>query len=831
MGRFDAAVDKLGRALDSLESDTGEDVERLRVRVLITASWTELEVNGLGPALRMLHEARARASVIDDRLLVALSHVQEGVIHLRGGSWAACLVALDRVADDENVLDPSQLSALLINRGMAHLSLGHSGEAGSDLTRAATIAAEHGLVDQEFKARHNLACLAFVDGDLSRALVLMRAAGRMDASVARDRARLDHAEVLLEAGLVDRARDALGDALDTARRDGHRLEEGEISARLARCDLLAGDLGGARRHIRTAMAAYRTRQVGALLRDATLIRATIDVAAGHDLPGVAAELARRNDAVPVPTTAEDRRAVRLEAEALLLLDDPDGADRRLSTLRRTNRESLAARLHDTLVRARLDHARGRQVEAERRITTGNRLLAAHQFQSSSLDVRAALALHGRRLAIFDAERAIATGDADGILTSIERWRAISHRINPVTTPDDPEIASMTRELRRLRRLVADGGTQTPPTLAAEVSALEEEVSQREWSLTVHGSSASTMAPVDADEARAAASDRDVTVVEFFEVGEAVWTIVVAHGVVSAQPTGRVDEVSRLVTRLRRDLRARAIVATGSPMASVLERATTASLADLDAVLNPGGPTDDRVVVIPSRTLAAVPWSLLPSLRARPVTVAPSLTRWVRGPSRAPGSLWTEPVAALFGPGLSRTGPEIRAIRAAWSGTAHDGDLRPASSADVLRALGSARVVHLAAHGIHEAQSPLFSSVQVADGPVFAHEFPRPVAAEHVALSACDVGQFSTRPGDEPLGLAIALISLGATSVLGAVAPVADHVAAEAMVAYHRLIATGTDASTAWGSVVEQQPAAGVFCYYGSDWSVGRPIDPVARSVR
>ena len=77
---------------------------------------------------------------------------------------------------------------------------------------------------------------------------------------------------------------------------------------------------------------------------------------------------------------------------------------------------------------------------------------------------------------------------------------------------------------------------------------------------------------------------------------------------------------------------------------------------------------------------------------------------------------------------------------------------------------------------------------MADGPVFAHEFPRPVAAEHVSLSACDVGQFSTRPGDEPLGLAIALISLGATSVLGAVAPVADHVAADAMVAYHRLLA-------------------------------------------
>lgn len=809
----------------SLEGEASEDVQRLRVRVLITRSWTELEVNGLGPALRMLHEARAAATAIGDRTLVVLSHVQEGVIHLRGGSWAASLLALDRVGDEEVVLDPSQLCALLINRGLAHLSLGHSTEAREDLARAAVTASEHGLVEQEFKARHNLACLAFVDGDLSRALVLMRVADRMDATVARDRARLDQAEVLLEAGLVDRAREALGEALGAARRDGHRLEEGEISARLARCDLLAGDLDGARRHIATAMAAYRSRQVDSLLRDASLISATIDVAAGHDLLAVAADLERRNEAVRSPSTVEDRRAVRLEAEARLLLHDPDAADRRLSTLTRTTHESLAARLHDTLVRARLDHARGRQVEAERRITTGNRLLAAHQFQSSSLDVRAALALHGRRLATFDAERALAAGDADGILTSIERWRAISHRINPVTTPDDPELASMTRELRRLRRLAAEGDTR--PVLAADIAGLEEEVSQREWSLTVHGTTANTMAPVDADEARAAASDRDVTVVEFFELGEDVWTILLADGRLSVHRTGRLGEVSPLVARLRRDLRARAIVAAGSPMAPTLERATSGSLADLDAALNPGGPADARVVVIPSRSLAAVPWSLLPSLRGRPVTVAPSLTRWVRGPSRAVHQQWTQPVAALYGPGLARTGPEIRAIRAAWSPSAAEGNvgptpdagLAPATSEDVVRALASARVVHLAAHGTHEAQSPLFSSIEVADGPFFAHEFPRPVTAEHVALSACDVGQFSTRPGDEPLGLAIALMSLGATSVLGAVAPVADHVAADAMVAYHRLIAAGTDASTAWGAVVDQHPAAGVFCYYGSDWSV------------
>lgn len=794
----------------------------MRIRVLITRSWTELEVNGLGQALAMLRDAREQAAGLDDRLLIALSHIQEGVIHIRGGDWAASLAALDRVSDDEGALDPSQRCALLINQGMARLGLGHSAQAEVDLTHAADIAAAHGLADQEFKARHNLACLAFVDGDLARALVLMRVADRMDAVVSRDRARLDHAEVLLEAGLVDKARSVLEDALESARAAGHRLEVGEISSRLARCDLLVDDLEGARRHIRVALAAHRTRQVDELVRDAALIRSTIDVADGHDLRSVISDLAARNDHASTGTVA-DRAAVRLEAEARLLFGDVDGAEHRLATLERTNRDSLAARLHETLVRARLDDARGRQVEAERRITTGNRLLAAHQFQSSSLDVRAALALHGRRLAAFDVERALRGQDGDGILTSIERWRAISHRINPVTTPTDPELTAMTRELRRLRRVAAEREGHASAELVAELARVEDQVAQREWTLTVGGTTTGTLPPVDADEARAATSDREATVVEFFETGDELWTIVLDDGNLDVSRSGTLSLVREQIARLRRDLRARAMVAAGSPMEAALRRATASSLAAVDTTLNPVGVSlahsrDRRVVVIPSRTLAAVPWSLMPSLLGRPVTVAPSLTRWVRGPSRTSGAQWVTPVCALYGPGLARTGPEIHAIRAFWSAEPVSGRIPPATSDEVVRALGSARVVHLAAHGVHEAQSPLFSSVRMADGPVFAHEFPRPVAAEHVSLAACDVGQFSTRPGDEPLGLAIALMALGATSVLAAVSPVADHVAADAMVAYHRVLATGVDAATAWAGVVREQPAAGVFCLYGSDWS-------------
>lgn len=867
MGRFDAADVAADDALRLLEGDPDPAARRLRLRVSITRAWTDLETRGLDTALRGLHRVRQEARTTGDPLLVALSLVQESVVHVRVGNWRAVVAACDAVAPDAP-MNPSQWCAMWINRGFALIGLGELEDATASLVTARDLAVAHGLVDQEFKARHNLACLAFVDGDLPRALTLMREADRMDATVARDRARLDHAEVLIAAGLLDGARARLRDALVDARADAHRLEMGEISLRLARCDLAAGDLASAREHARTALAVWRSRQADELVREAALLRATVDVTEGRDLPAVVEELARRTTEAP-SAGATTRATLRLEAEARLLLGDVDGAESRLRALDSLqgsgpdSRESLSAGLHDALVRARLADARGLPVDAARRLDDGNRLLAAHQFQSSSLDVRAALATHGRRLAAYDVERALAGADAPAVLTTAERWRAVSHRVTPVTAPPDPELSELLRELRRLRQVVADDGSDRDDEVLREVARLEAQVTEREWSLTVRDAREVTTAPVDADEAVAAARDRDAVVVDFFESQGVLHVAVVGPEGVVHRELGDVQRVGDLVTRLRRDLRARTNAGAASPLAPILARATASSVAAVDAILASVLPGAGRVVVVPSRHLAATPWGLLPSLRGRPVTVSPSLTRWVRGPVRpvgeAPGpgprvgptdrvhgpdgpdgsdgsdgpdGSGLEPVRALAGPGLARSTTEAAGVGAAWGlpvGRPAPEGPPVATSTEVLDALGTARVVHLAAHGTHEAQSPLFSSVRMADGPVFAHEFPRPVAAEHVALSACDVGQVASRTGDEPLGLAVALVSLGATSVLGAVAPVADELAAEAMVEYHRLLAGGTDASASWAAVVERRPDAGVFCVYGSDWSA--PAPSLGRGLR
>ena len=121
-----------------------------------------------------------------------------------------------------------------------------------------------------------------------------------------------------------------------------------------------------------------------------------------------------------------------------------------------------------------------------------------------------------------------------------------------------------------------------------------------------------------------------------------------------------------------------------------------------------------------------------------------------------------------------------------------------------------------ARGTHQVESPLFSSLVLHDGPVFAHELqPTGVRADHVVLSACEVGLTTPRPGHESLGLALSMLSLGARSVVAAVAPVPDDVAATTMSRHHELLASGLPSDEALArAVAETDDVAAAFLNLG-----------------
>ena len=135
-------------------------------------------------------------------------------------------------------------------------------------------------------------------------------------------------------------------------------------------------------------------------------------------------------------------------------------------------------------------------------------------------------------------------------------------------------------------------------------------------------------------------------------------------------------------------------------------------------------------------------------------------------------------------------------------------------------MADADLVHVAAHGTHQADSPLFSSVWLAYGPVFAHELdPDAVRASHVVPSACEVGRWTLRPGDEALGLTSVLLRLGVRSVVASVARVNDKAAAVTMTAYHRELARGTGSAEALAAAlaVEDSDSPVPFVCFGASW--------------
>jgi CHAT domain-containing protein len=78
----------------------------------------------------------------------------------------------------------------------------------------------------------------------------------------------------------------------------------------------------------------------------------------------------------------------------------------------------------------------------------------------------------------------------------------------------------------------------------------------------------------------------------------------------------------------------------------------------------------------------------------------------------------------------------------------------------------ASLIHVAAHGQFRQDAPLFSHVQLADGPLTtADVFNLTMPASLVTLSACETGRSVLGGGDELVGLARAFLYAGAAGLL------------------------------------------------------------------
>lgn len=821
--RAEALLRRADRVLD--RAGEAEGVPVLRARVRVTHAWSRAQRGDRAGAFAQLEEA--------DRLLVgsppnpvaSLAAVQRAGLHGRVGEWAEAAVLLEGVRITTQVA-PRTRCLLHLNLGLSYQFLGRYAQSDVRLRRAHLEAVAHGQLDLAAAALHNRGRLQMLLGDLPAALRLMTEAAELDGGVLPPAAVLDRARVLAEAGLLDRALSALADGEAAARAGGIAHDLAEADLERSRLALLRRDHREARRLAARAERRFRRRSEDAWAVRAALLRLQAELLDARPVHRVAADLLDLADG-PARAGAVGVEAAVSAAEASARAGRLDDARRQLARPEVRRTASFPVRLHRSLATAELHAAEGRLDLVRRELRRGARRLAEEQARYTSLDSRTAAALHTSRLREAHLGLALRGGSPAEVLAATELWRGVSHRLPPVTGTADPEVARLTADARRLHAEAREVDDPARRALLAR-AAREAEAA------VAHRDLASAPGRLPRDAVRE--MGRAVTVGElrphlrasgtgilglFLHGGQLHAVCVTARGAVLT----RIADGPRLVDaaqRLRIDLAARRHAA-GGPLAAAVDRSIRRGAQVVGQVLAPVVPRTEQLVVLPSQATASLPWRLVPEIAGRPLVVAPSATFWARrreeAALRRPRGRPGPTVTALAGPGLPRGPEEAAAVAAAWGRAGHHLGPPDATGAALAAALRERDVVHVAAHGVHEDENPLFSTVVLADGPTWVHELQRTgIGAQHVVLSSCEVGRTHLREGDEGLGLTAGLLSCGVQSVVGAVAPVGDEDSYVVMTRYHRLLSDGTGAAEALEAASADVPDGSLFAVYGSDWS-------------
>jgi CHAT domain-containing protein len=252
-----------------------------------------------------------------------------------------------------------------------------------------------------------------------------------------------------------------------------------------------------------------------------------------------------------------------------------------------------------------------------------------------------------------------------------------------------------------------------------------------------------------------------------------------------------------------------------------EAVTTAARQDAAAlaaaVLDPLLPLlgERELVIIPTGPLVTLPWGVLAGCARRPVTVTPSATVWHTARQRL--HAYTQvadavPPLLVAGPRNERGDAEVQAIAKLYPQAAVLTGAQATASA-TLAELDGRGIGHLAAHGRHEQDNALFSSLELADGPLMGYDLHHLGATPaQIILSSCDLGLSDVRPGDETLGMTSALLNTGSCTVVASVSRVADETAMQIMTAYHEGLTKGESPATALAAASSPDQLAGFVCF-------------------
>jgi hypothetical protein len=424
------------------------------------------------------------------------------------------------------------------------------------------------------------------------------------------------------------------------------------------------------------------------------------------------------------------------------------------------------------------------------------------------ELRARATAQGAELAALAQAASLESGPRRLLVWS-ERWRATALSAPPARPPADPDLQAALTSFRVIaaRAEEARQDSRPVPALEREQRRLEKQIRAR--TLHLRADAPGYGARFDPAELL----DRlggHTRLVELAVLDGRVQVLLCGQGRVRRFEAGLLADAEAEAEHVQAGLRRLAHPRGEARLPVVLdagERLEELLLGPAAAHLGSG-----PVVVVPPARLHQVPWALLPSLRDRVACARsqpPESGRQVlvRGPGLASQGAEVARLADRYGPS-----PALRLLE-------EDTAVVP----EVLRQLDGAALAHIAAHGTFRADSPLFSSLRMADGPLTVHDFERLDRSPYrIILSCCDTARFASVGADELLGLVTALLPLGTAGVVACTAPVNDAAVVPLMLALHKGLEAGLslaealrDARAALPSDAVHQATGWAFTAFGA----------------
>jgi hypothetical protein len=602
--------------------------------------------------------------------------------------------------------------------------------------------------------------------------------------------QVNRAEVLLQAGLYGEAEEVAADAARAMVGRGLQLDRAE--AEFVRSQALLGQL----RYVEAAAAAAGA---SVLLANQGRVpwarRAELVMLQGAPIDHL---LAARCVQLAGELTSLGQLLAAAQAYAVLGRYDAKAAQVGLHGLSLRQAEvPLEHRLTalDVLARARLACGdRSGALRATRSaIDLGNR----HRLLRGAADLRAAVSAQMDAIAQLGLSLRREANRAFAVLWWVDRCHDLTMTATDMTLDSIPERGDLLAELRSSQQRLRAASPDDAPALMREQARLQRRLvsadrraggrSHHRWQL-----------PRDVG-----ARLRGVVVLQYHRTGGRLGAVVVVDGRAHIVDLGSLEDIDPSVERLHRSLRQ---LTRGHASGVIDQRALAAvrrHAAKLEALLVPPlerKPGRDEstasapVVVVPLSHHAGIPWSVLPSLSRRPVTVAPSLRHWLMHASDDHKPITA--VALVEGVELSGA-TEIDALSEIWAG-AGPHVIREATVDDAIDAMQNVQLLHLACHGGRRARDGRFAQLRLADGDLVSFELERLSRTPRlVSLAACEAGLLEALPGDESAGLATALFAATTATVVAPVVVVPDnYLTRDVFVDFHRLMASGAAPASA-----------------------------------